>query len=99
MMNTNMKALALARIRTLFLEAHKAFKEDFKLADRYVLIARKLAMKHKVRMPSELKRRFCKHCYSYLMPGQNCRIRLQKSRVVYYCFKCKKYMRFGVEKR
>ena len=88
------KEIAKERIKILFKEARKVFKKDKKLADRYVKLARELAMKYKVRIPSELKRQFCKHCYSYLMPSVNCRVRTREGKVVYYCMECKKYMRF-----
>ncbi len=88
------KELVLERIKILFKEAKTAFKKDPKLSNRYVKLARELAMKYKVRMPRELKRRFCKHCYSYLVPSINVRIRTRNGKVVYYCLNCKKYMRF-----
>ena len=65
--------IAKERIEVLFKEAKGAFKEDPKLANRYVKLARKIAMKYKVRIRPELKRRFCKHCYCYLVPSKNCR--------------------------
>ncbi|MBN2111822.1 ribonuclease P [Candidatus Woesearchaeota archaeon] len=82
------------RIAELFSQAEQVFDEDPKLADRYVEIARKISMKIKVRIPSSLKKRFCKHCYCYLVPGKNCRVRTHEGKVVYYCMQCKKYMRF-----
>jgi len=88
------KQIALERIKTLFQEAEKAGKKDLKLANRYVHLARKISMKVKARIPSNLKRRFCKHCYSYLIPGVNVRVRTQRGKVVYYCLNCRKYMRF-----
>ena len=88
------KRIAKQRIEVLFKQAKDTFKEDTKLADRYVQLARKIAMKYKVRIRPELKRRFCKHCYKYLMPGANCRVRMQKGKVVYFCQSCKKFMRF-----
>lgn len=88
------REIALERIRTLFRQAMEMFKKDPNLSDRYVYLARKIAMKYKVRIPSELKKRFCKHCYRYLVPSVNCRVRLQKGKVVYYCLHCKKHMRF-----
>lgn len=84
------KEIALERIRTLFEEA----KKSGKYADRYVELARKIAMKTKTSIPSELKRRFCRHCNSYLRPGRNCRIRASRGKLVCYCLKCKKYSRF-----
>ena len=88
------KKIALERIHELFKQAELRFKEYPGLSDRYVELARKIGMKYKVRIPKELKRRFCKHCYKYLMPGNNCRVRITQSKVVYYCMNCRKYMRF-----
>ena len=89
-----LKKIALDRIKKLFKEADSMYGEDSRLSDRYVALARKMAMKFKVNIPSNLKKKFCKHCYSYLRPGKNCRIRVQNNKVVYYCSNCKKYMRF-----
>ena len=91
------REIAVSRIRRLFEQAELRFKENPGLADRYVELARKIGMKYKVRIPRELKRRFCKNCYAYLVPGVNCRVRLNQSKVVYYCNRCKKYMRFPVK--
>ncbi|MCP3682496.1 MAG: ribonuclease P [bacterium] len=93
------KRVARERILKLFSEADKAFKKDPKLANRYVHMARKIAMRYKVRIPPELKRRFCKHCYCFLVPSKNCRVRLIKKKVTYYCMSCKKYMRFPYLKK
>jgi ribonuclease P protein subunit RPR2 len=88
------RKIALERIETLFSEAEKAFKSSPALSNRYVELARKIAMKAKVRIRSELKKRFCKHCYSYLKPGVNCRVRLSQKHLTYYCLNCKRFMRF-----
>jgi len=88
------RKIAKDRIRSLLENADDVFKEDNKLADRYIHLARKMAMKHNVRMPADLKRKFCSHCYSYLRPGINCRIRSNDGMMVYYCLNCKKFMRF-----
>lgn len=92
------RQIALERIKILFEQAKKIFKKDPSLSNRYVSLARKIAMKYKVRIPSNLKKQFCKHCYYYLVPSVNCRVRLQKRKVVYYCLNCKKYMRFPYKK-
>jgi|SRR3989344_5022969 len=89
------KEIALERINVLFGEAKDVFKKDKTLANRYVKLARELAMKYKVRIPVNLKRRFCKHCFNYLVPGVNLRVRTRNGNVVYYCLECKHYMRFG----
>ena len=88
------RKIALDRIKKLFKEADSVFKENPKLSNRYVTLARKIAMKYKIKIPSNLKKKYCKYCYSYLKPGQNCRVRIRDNKVIYYCQKCKKYMRF-----
>ncbi|MBI5389566.1 ribonuclease P [Candidatus Woesearchaeota archaeon] len=91
------REIAKERILILFTQAQKMFSSDRALAHRYVAMARKIAMKYKTKIPRFVKRQFCKHCYHYLMPGVNCRVRLGKSRVIYYCLDCKKFMRFGLK--
>jgi len=92
--NLDEKKLAGERVTTLFTEAEKAFPEDPALANRYVELARKVAMKVRLRLSSAIKKRFCKHCYCFLVPGKNCRVRTRRGILVYYCRQCKKYMRF-----
>lgn len=87
------KEIALERIRKLFKEAEEVFSKNKSLANRYVALARTISMKIKVKIPVELKRRFCKHCYHYLRPGANCRVRTRKGKVVISCLECKKVMR------
>jgi ribonuclease P protein subunit RPR2 len=78
--------------------AKKSFKQDSKKSNLYVHKARLLAMKHNIRLPKELKRTFCKHCYSYLVPGVNCRVRTREGKLIYYCLNCKRYMRIPLKK-
>ncbi|MBI2541666.1 ribonuclease P [Candidatus Woesearchaeota archaeon] len=89
--------IAKNRIKFLFQHAKETFKEDSKLADRYVKTARRIAMRYKIRLPSSLKKRFCKHCHKYFVPGANCRIRIHKHRIIYYCFGCKHHMRHPIK--
>jgi len=93
------REIASERIKILFEQARKRFKKDPSLSDRYVSLARKISMKYKVKIPADLKKQFCKHCYKYLVPSVNCRVRLQKGRIIYYCLNCKKYMRFPYSKK
>ena len=85
--------IATERIRTLFEQAGLMFREDATLANRYVALARAISMKYKVRIPSALKRRFCKHCHAYLVPGVNLRVRTREGRLTYYCLVCKRFWR------
>ncbi len=86
--------IARERIIVLFQQAERMFGKDRKLADRYVALARKIGMKYKVRISSAMAKKFCRHCYSFLMPSVNVRIRLAGGKVVYYCLNCKHHMRF-----
>ena len=94
MKRESVKPIALERVKKLFKEAQAIFKEDPKRADRYVQMARKIAMKANLKIPNTLQKRFCKHCYKFLVPGTNCRVRTKEGKVIYYCQNCKKYMRF-----
>jgi ribonuclease P protein subunit RPR2 len=93
------KEIARERIKILFQQAEQRFAENRTLSNRYVTLARKLSMKAKVRIPKELKRKFCKHCYKFLMPGKNARVRVRDNKVVISCLECKKFMRIPILKR
>ena len=92
------KEIALQRIITLFQQAENVFQKNKALADRYVSLARKIAMKVHAQIPRELKRRFCKHCYAYLKPGVNARIRTREGKVIISCLECKKFTRIPIRK-
>ena len=92
------RKIALERIKVLFKEADTIYKEDPKLSNKYVKLARKISMKYKVKIPSELKKRFCKHCHCFLKPPHNCKVRLHQGKVVYHCLNCNKIMRFPYTK-
>ena len=89
--------IAKKRIYFLFELAKEHFKEDSNLSDKYVKMARRITMKYKIKLPSSLKKRFCKHCHKYLVPGVNCRVRIHKHRIIYYCLGCKHYIRHPVK--
>ena len=92
------KEIALERIRKLFKEAESAFPKNKTLANKYVTLARKLAMKVRLSLPLELKRRYCKHCYKFLKPGINARVRTRDGKVIISCLECKKFMRIPIRK-
>lgn len=92
------KSIAKERIEILFKEADNVFKKYPGLANRYVEMARKIAMKTKLKMPKKFKRRYCRNCHSYFKHGVNCRVRVNNSMVLCYCFNCKKYTRIPFKK-
>lgn len=86
--------IANERIAILFSEADKMFGFDSNLSNRYVFLARKIAMKCRITIPSNLKRRFCKKCHAFLVPGKNVTVRTHEGKVVYHCHKCKQITRY-----
>lgn len=92
--------IARERIDILFREAETIFSESPKLANRYIFIARKIAMKYNLKIPRELKRRFCHKCYSYLMPGENAKVRTnpKTQAVEWTCGDCGAVNRYGYSK-
>ena len=88
------KAIAKERILILLSQAEKVFNKNPSLSNRYVALARRISMKAKVSIPKKLKRRFCKYCYSFLVPGKNCVVRTKNRKIVYHCNNCNKIMRF-----
>lgn len=88
------KIIAKERINELFNKADEIFPD--KLANRYVSLARKIAMKFNVRL-TKYKRKFCKHCYNYLRSGVNSKTRIHKSKIIIYCENCKKYTRIPLK--
>ncbi|MCL7416122.1 MAG: ribonuclease P [ANME-2 cluster archaeon] len=80
--------MAAQRMVRLFDLAEESFEKNPDLSERYVLLARRIGMRHRVRMPSHMNRRICKGCGAYLVPGASCRVRVRSGRVVTTCIKC-----------
>lgn len=92
------KSIAAERVAILMRMAEEVFAENKSMANRYVEHARKIAMRYTLKFPREWKKRICKHCYSFLKPGINCRVRTQKGRVVITCLECSRAMRIPIRK-
>jgi ribonuclease P protein subunit RPR2 len=96
------KRIAMERIHILFRLAKGAIREEPKLAQRYAEIARRIAMRAKVRLPVEYRRLICRHCKSFIYPGVNCRVRIKQRRephVVITCLNCGGHMRILLRRR
>lgn len=101
LMNTT-KQIALERIHTLFRLAIEGIHENPEQAQRYVSIAKRISMTTKVRLPSEYRRQVCGHCKRFILPGVNCRVRIQQRRephLVITCLDCGGHMRFPLKSR
>jgi ribonuclease P protein subunit RPR2 len=84
----NQQKIAFERIEKLFSQAELSFKEHPELSKRYVILARKLSTRYKVRFTVEQKKLFCKKCDAYLKIGANSRIRLVNGKRVQTCLEC-----------
>jgi len=96
------KRIAKQRIQTLFCLAMEIHREDPELAQRYVDIARRVAMAAKVRLPTEYRLLVCRHCKSFILPGVSSRVRIKQRRephVVITCLKCGGHMRISLRRR
>ncbi|MEM0217155.1 MAG: hypothetical protein QXM73_00155 [Candidatus Nezhaarchaeales archaeon] len=94
------RIIAIERIKRLFEMADYMFHINSELSHRYVELARRIAMRCKVRIPRELRRRFCHRCYKFLRPGVNCRVRLVRRRephIAITCLECGNVMRLNLE--
>ena len=83
--------IALERIRILFDQAEETFPRDPDLAQRYVDLARKIAMRTRTHLPRDLRRRICRSCKAYLVPGATSRTRIRQRRephVAITCLRC-----------
>ncbi len=90
------KKIARERIEILFREARKTPHQ--KLSNRYVFLARKIAMKYQVKIPREYKKLFCKKCYAYLVPAKTLRTRIKNKKLIYYCYNCNHITRYPLNK-
>lgn len=88
------KKIARERIAVLFSRAEETFSTHPGLSDRYVEIARRIAMRQRIRIDRDFRRQFCRNCSSFLVPGNTSRVRISGGNVVVTCLACKKKRRF-----
>lgn len=86
--------MVLQRVERLFSLAASEFRAHPGLSNRYAFLARRLSMRHRVRLPAEFRRHMCRHCGSYLVHGANTRVRLSGSYVTVTCLECGGRMRY-----
>jgi len=96
------KRVAMQRIQILFGLASETLRQDPSLAQRYVKIARKIAMATRVRLPLEFRHQVCRHCKSFILPGVNCCVRIKQRRephIMVTCLNCGSQMRIPLRKK
>lgn len=93
-MNESNRAKAREHVDELFIEAASVFDDDPQLSKRYVTLAIKTAMKHKISFDRNKKLSFCKQCNAYLKKGVNSTIRVHDGRMILTCKECGFVRRF-----
>ena len=73
----------IERLEALARESTRA--GEFDRAREYVRLARRIAERHRLRLPRRFRRFTCDRCDVYLRPGVNARVRLQSGTVVVAC--------------
>lgn len=83
--------IARERVERLLDFAGEIFDRRPKLAHRYAELAWKIKTRYNLRLPQRLKRKFCRKCQSFWVPGKTCRVRLRSSgppHLVVTCLEC-----------
>ena len=75
-MKSSKKEIATKRIEILFYNALSNAKNNLVLAEKQAVIAKKISMKFKIKMPFEISSSFCKKCKKFIPPGIASKIRL-----------------------
>jgi len=90
-LSRELRDLARQRIRILLSLADNVVRRDQELARRYVALALRLAAKARLRLPRDVRRRYCRRCKVPLIPGFTARVRIRGRRqkhLVVTCLKC-----------
>ena len=91
--------LARERIERFFRAAEREFSSDPGLSDRYVRLAWSMALKYNTGIPQKFKRKFCRKCLKYLVPGKTASVRVVRGALVVGCLGCGNKARYPVKKR
>ncbi|MBS7652655.1 MAG: ribonuclease P [Candidatus Bathyarchaeia archaeon] len=94
--------IALQRIERLFCLAEEVYRENPALAQRYVSLARRIAMRARLSLPREFRRRVCRGCGAFLVPGSSSRVRVRQRRephVSITCLRCGRVYRIPLGRR
>lgn len=88
---SDLKSIALERVERLLGFASSIFGRRPDLAHRHAELAWKIKTRYNLRLPNRLKRKFCRKCQSFWVPGKTYRVRLRSSRsphITITCLEC-----------
>ena len=81
----------LARERIDILVASALKEKDEELASRQAKLAKKMAMRYRLRLPYDIRQLYCKKCKAFIVPSKSARVRIGRSKtraVRVTCVKC-----------
>lgn len=93
------KKIAAERVERLFKAAYDIHGTDRALSNRYVFMARKIAMKYRIEIPREYRLSYCRKCLNFFSPGKNTRTRINRGKVSVTCLNCGYTRRYPTGKR
>jgi ribonuclease P protein subunit RPR2 len=91
MKRSTAREIAKERVRLLVDHALREALYDDVLANHQAKLARKIAMRMRLRLPYEIRQLYCKRCKEFILPGISSRIRIGRSRlkaIRITCLKC-----------
>ncbi len=92
-----MVRIARERVLALFaLAEREAAGGHDELADRYVVLARKIGTRYNVRFLPEYRELYCRSCSTFWVEGRTVRTRLRAGRRVRTCLRCGRRRRLPV---
>lgn len=94
----NLNEIARERCEKLLSMAAGVLAENPLRARRYVQLANKIAMRHRIHLDA---RRYCKKCFTAWVMGKSVRVRLdsRNKRALYACSACGARKAFGYRKK
>lgn len=95
------KEIAMERILKLLGFAEENAKARPDRSKRYVELARKISTRYTVPIPQNLKKKFCKACNAFWVPGKNLKVRAnaRTKSIDYVCLECGERRRHGYAKK
>ncbi len=91
MKKSTAREIAKGRVRLLIVHASQEALYDDVLANYQAKLAKKIAMRMRLRLPYEIRQLYCKKCKEFILPGISSRIRTGRSRlkaIRITCLKC-----------
>lgn len=85
------KEIAKERIDLLIANALVEVRGNEKLAYAQAMLAKKIAMRYRLKLPYHIRQLYCKKCKYFITPGRNARVRIGRSNTKALritCLKC-----------